>query len=66
MNSNPNYYRGFDIVTQKYFDDMIEIGIIDSHNTIKCAIEDAVSIAGLLITTECIVYKEIDYERKSY
>lgn len=42
---------------------MIKEGIIDSYITIKCAIEDSISIAGLIITTECIVYKEIDYER---
>jgi len=58
-----NFNKGFDIVTQKYFEDMIENGIIDSYNTIKCAVEDAISIAGLIVTTECIVYKEIDYDR---
>jgi chaperonin GroEL (HSP60 family) len=42
---------------------MIEEGIIDSFNTLKTAIEDAVSVASLLITTECIVFKEYDYER---
>jgi chaperonin GroEL (HSP60 family) len=42
---------------------MIEDGIIDSFNTLKTAIEDAVSVASLLITTECIVFKECDYER---
>jgi len=59
-----NFDRGFDIVTQKYFEDMIEKGIIDSYNTIKCSVEDAISIAVLIVTTECIVYKEIDYDRK--
>ncbi len=59
-----NFYYGFDIVTQKYYEDMIEQGIIDSYNTIKCSIQDAISVAGLIITTECIVYKEIEYERK--
>ncbi len=43
---------------------MIEKGIIDSYNTIKCSVEDAISVAGLIVTTECIVYKEIDYDRK--
>ena len=44
---------------------MIEDGIIDSFNTLKTAIEDAVSVASLLITTECIVFKECDYERNN-
>jgi chaperonin GroEL (HSP60 family) len=55
---------GFDIVTQEYFKDMTEKGIIDSYNTIKCSLEDAISVATLIINTECIVYKEIEYERK--
>jgi len=61
-----NFKKGFDIVSQEYYDDMIEKGIIDSYNTIKCAIEDAISVASLIITTECIVYKEIDYDRKVF
>ncbi len=45
---------------------MIEDGIVDSLNTIKTAVEDAVSVASLLITTECVVYKEVDYDRKYF
>jgi chaperonin GroEL len=59
---NPLY--GYDVVTGKYSENMIEEGILDSYNTIKTAVEDAVSVASLLITTECVVYKEYDYERK--
>ncbi len=42
---------------------MINEGIIDSFNTMKTSLEDSVSIASLIITTECIVYKEENYER---
>lgn len=61
--NNCNYNKGFDIVSQEYFQDMTDKGIIDSYNTIKCSVEDAISVAGLIVTTECIVYKEIDYDR---
>ena len=61
--NNDISYMGFDIVTQEYFKDMTEKGIIDSYNTIKCSIEDAISVTSLIINTECIVYKEIEYER---
>ncbi len=61
-NSNPLF--GYDIVTGTFFENMIQEGIVDSYNTIKTAVEDAVSVASLLITTECIVVKEIDYDRK--
>lgn len=64
--SNENPLYGYDIVTEKYSDNMIEEGVLDSYNTITTAIEDAVSVASLLITTECVVYKEYDYERKCY
>ncbi len=59
-------YSGYNLNTQKYSDNMIEDGIIDSFNTLKTAIEDAVSVASLMITTECIVFKEFDYERNSF
>jgi chaperonin GroEL (HSP60 family) len=63
VKSSENKLYGYDIVTDKYFDNMIEAGVIDSFTTIKTAIEDAVSIASLVITTECLVYKEANYER---
>jgi len=43
-------------------DNMIDIGIIDSFNTMKSSIEDAVSVASLIITTEVLVYKEQNYD----
>jgi chaperonin GroEL len=66
VKSNENPLFGYDVVTDKYSDNMIEVGVLDSFNTIKTAIEDSVSVASLLITTECVVYKEYDYERKLY
>ena len=58
-----NKLYGYDIVTEKYFDNMINEGVIDSFNTIKTCLEDSISVASMVITTECIVYKEINYER---
>lgn len=57
-------FSGYNLNKQHFAENMIEDGIIDSYNTLKTAIEDAVSVASLLITTECIVFKEFDYERK--
>ncbi len=64
VKSKENPLFGYDIFTEKFSDNMIEEGVLDSFNTIKTAIEDAVSVASLLITTECVIYKEYDYERK--
>lgn len=49
---SPNY--GFDALNLKYVD-MIESGILDPTKVARCAIENAVSIAGLLLTTEATV-----------
>ena len=45
---------GFDAQTEKYVD-MIKAGIIDPAKVVRTALQDAASIAGLLITTEAMV-----------
>lgn len=64
IKSNDNITYGYNLNKKEFSDDLVQQGIIDSFNTIKTAIEDAVSVAGMLITTECIVFREYDYERK--
>ncbi len=49
---NPNF--GFDAQTSKYTD-MIKAGIIDPTKVVRTALQDASSVAGLLITTEAMV-----------
>ena len=50
--SNLNY--GYDAQKGEYCD-MVQAGIIDPVKVVRTALQDAVSIAGLLITTEAIV-----------
>ena len=45
---------GFDAQTEKYVD-MIKAGIVDPAKVVRAALQDAASIAGLLITTEAMV-----------
>ena len=45
---------GFNAQTEKY-GDMFEFGVIDPAKVVRTALEDAASIAGLLITTEAMV-----------
>jgi chaperonin GroEL len=45
---------GFDAQDEKYVD-MIEAGIIDPTKVVRTALQDAASVAGLLITTEAMV-----------
>ena len=42
--------------------DMMDRGIYDSYNVIKVILEDAVSLAGMIMSTECILVKEKDYK----
>ena len=45
---------GFDAQSEKYTD-LVKAGIIDPAKVVRIALEDAASIAGLLITTETMV-----------
>ena len=45
---------GFDAQTGKYVD-MVKAGIIDPAKVVRIALQDAASVAGLLITTEAMV-----------
>jgi chaperonin GroEL len=51
---NGKYHWGFDAQTGEYGDLMAK-GIIDPTKVVRCALQDAASIAGLLITTEAMV-----------
>jgi chaperonin GroEL len=45
---------GYDAQADEY-GDMIEKGIIDPAKVVRCALQDAASVAGLLITTEAAI-----------
>ncbi len=45
---------GFDAATEEY-GDLIERGIIDPTKVVRCALQNAASVAGLMLTTEVMV-----------
>jgi len=45
---------GFNAQTEQY-EDLVEAGIIDPTKVVRCAIQNAASVASLLITTEALV-----------
>lgn len=45
---------GFNALTEKY-EDLIEAGVIDPAKVVRCALENAASVAGLILTTEALV-----------
>lgn len=54
---------GFNALTEKY-EDMIKSGILDPTKVVRIALQNAASIAGLLLTTEGLV-SEIPEEEKA-
>jgi chaperonin GroEL len=51
---NKSQTFGFNAQTEEYVD-MIEAGIVDPSKVVRTALQDASSVAGLLITTEAMV-----------
>ena len=45
---------GFNIATEKY-EDMVKAGVVDPKKVTRIALQNAGSIAGLLLTTECLI-----------
>jgi len=48
---------GFNVRTEK-FEDLVESGVIDPAKTVKCALQNATSAAGTLLTTNCAVLRK--------
>ena len=45
---------GFNIATEKY-EDLVKAGVVDPKKVTRTALQNAGSIAGLLLTTECLI-----------
>ncbi|MDE2656708.1 MAG: chaperonin GroEL [Verrucomicrobiota bacterium] len=45
---------GFNVATEKY-EDLVKAGVVDPKKVTRTALQNAGSIAGLLLTTECII-----------
>ncbi len=45
---------GFNAATEE-FEDLVKSGIVDPTKVVRCALQNAASVAGLLITTEAMV-----------
>jgi chaperonin GroEL len=54
--------EGFNAATRKY-ENLIEAGVIDPAKVVRFALQNAASIAGLMLTTEAIV-AEIPEKKK--
>jgi chaperonin GroEL len=61
-NTNPNY--GFNAETET-FGDLVEAGVIDPTKVTRCALQNAASIASLMLTTEALVSEIPKEEEKT-
>ena len=59
-----NHNHGYNALTGEYVD-MMEAGILDPTKVARCALENAISIASMLLTTEAVVV-EIKEEKESH
>ena len=48
---------GFNADTGEY-GDLFEMGILDPTKVVRCALQNATSVASLLLTTECVIADE--------
>jgi chaperonin GroEL len=54
IRDNKSATFGFDAQTEEYVD-MLQAGIVDPAKVVRAALQDAASVAGLLITTEAMI-----------
>jgi chaperonin GroEL len=54
VRSNKSYGFGYNAQTDTY-EDLIQVGVIDPTKVVRIALQNAASIAGLLLTTEAVV-----------
>ena len=55
---------GYDAQNGEYTD-MVKAGIIDPTKVVRCALQDAASVAGLLVTTEAMVAEKPEKKKAS-
>jgi chaperonin GroEL len=63
IKANENKNFGFNAETEEY-EDLIEAGVIDPAKVSRSALQNAASVAGLLLTTECLVTEIKEKEEK--
>jgi len=60
MNENPSF--GFNARTE-VFEDLVAAGVIDPAKVVRCALQNAASVAGLILTTECMIANKPESEK---
>ena len=55
--------QGYNVVSESLVD-LVKSGVVDPTKVTRTAIEKAVSVAGTLLTTECMVVNELEETNK--
>ena len=53
--------QGYNAATEKY-EDLVAAGVVDPAKVVRTALQNAASIAGLILTTECVVSEKKEPE----
>lgn len=53
------FHEGYDVRKERYVD-MVKTGIIDPAKVTRSAIENAASVASLMLTTECVLMENVN------
>ena len=54
--------EGYNVATGEY-EDLVKAGVVDPKKVTRTALQNAASIAGLLLTTECLVTEMPEKEK---
>ncbi len=55
---------GYNVATGEY-EDLVKAGVVDPKKVTRTALQNAASIAGLLLTTECLITEVPEKEKPS-
>ncbi len=61
VRQNDDLNWGYNAATEEY-EDLVKAGVIDPTKVTRTALQNAASIAGLMLTTECVVVTQEDEE----
>jgi len=54
--------EGYNVATNEY-EDLVKAGVVDPTKVTRAALQNASSIAGLLLTTECLITEVPEKEK---
>lgn len=64
LEENP-FIVGYDAISGE-FRDMLQAGIIDPTKVVRTSLQNAASIAGLMLTTECIIVEDKETQKEGH